>query len=134
LSADLAISPVLQAPSVRAEKAELRSFVPAKTADAAQQFEAFVLQSFVEELLPKDADSVFGGGLAGGYWKSLLSEKLAGVIAEQGDIGIAQYLRKGAGSGVALTGTQSLAPSGSDSLARLADAALLGASTSQQGK
>jgi len=134
LSANLSLSPVLQASTARAERAELRSFSPAKTADAPQQFEAFVLQSFIEEMMPKNADSVFGGGLSGGYWKSMLSEKLAEVMAQQGDIGIAHYIRNGAGSGVGMTGAGSLALSGNDSLARLADAALVGATTSQQGK
>ncbi len=31
--------------------------------DPAQQFEAFVLQSFVQEMLPKEADTIYGQAL-----------------------------------------------------------------------
>lgn len=69
---------------------------PAKTsnerAKAAQEFEAFILQTFVQELLPKDAESVYGHGTAGSAWRSMLSEKIAHVIAESGGIGIAERL------------------------------------------
>jgi flagellar protein FlgJ len=56
------------------------------------QFEAFVLQSFVQTMLPKDASAVFGEGTAGDIWKSMLAEKMALQIAESGGIGIAKML------------------------------------------
>jgi hypothetical protein len=59
------------------------------------EFEAFVLQSFVEAILPKDAETVFGGGLAGGYWKSMLAETLGKELAEHGGIGIAKMIASG---------------------------------------
>lgn len=77
-------------------------FEPSKNVDVAEQFEAHVLHSFIQEMLPKDANSVFGGGLAGDYWRSMMSEKLAEVMAKGGNFGIADYLREGAGSGVAI--------------------------------
>ena len=61
--------------------------------DPAQQFEAFVLQSFVQELLPKESEAVFGGGLAGEYWRSMLAERLGEVLAETGSIGISEMVR-----------------------------------------
>lgn len=64
-----------------------------KKANAPEQFEAFVLQSFIEEMLPKSADSVFGGGVAGDYWRSMLAEKMAGEVADRGGIGIAKMIR-----------------------------------------
>ena len=70
----------------------------AKALKAYQDFEAFVLQSFVESMLPKDAESVFGKGLAGGYWKSMLAEKLGAELAKTGSIGIAKMLASGAGA------------------------------------
>ncbi len=62
--------------------------------DAYVEFEAFVLQSFVEAMLPKDAESVFGSGTAGSYWKSMLAEKLGMELAKSGGIGIAATLEK----------------------------------------
>jgi hypothetical protein len=59
------------------------------------EFEAMVLQTFVQSLLPKDAASVFGRGTAGEVWKSMLAEQIAREIARSGGIGIAD--RAGAG-------------------------------------
>jgi peptidoglycan hydrolase FlgJ len=59
-----------------------------------QQFEAFVLQSFVEAMLPKEAESVFGSGTAGDVWKGMLAEKIGAEIAQSGGIGIAEQLAK----------------------------------------
>ena len=57
-----------------------------------QQFEAFVLQSFVESMLPKDSETVFGKGTAGGIWKSMLAEQIGAQIAKAGGIGIARQI------------------------------------------
>ena len=64
-------------------------------ADAPEQFEAFVLQSFIQEMLPKDAENVFGKGLAGDIWRSMLSEQFAAQLAERGALGIAEQVRAG---------------------------------------
>lgn len=61
-------------------------------ANAASEFEAFILQSFIQEMLPKDAESVFGKGTAGSVWRSMLSEKIAKEVARAGGIGIAERL------------------------------------------
>lgn len=66
-----------------------------KQAEAFRQFESFILQSFIETMLPKNAESVFGSGTAGGVWKSMLAEKLADQISRSGGIGIAQRIAKG---------------------------------------
>jgi peptidoglycan hydrolase FlgJ len=42
-----------------------------------QRFEAAMLKSFFEMMLPENADSVFGTGFAGEVWKSMLAESLA---------------------------------------------------------
>lgn len=63
-----------------------------KQAEAFRQFESFILQSFIETMLPKNAESVFGSGTAGGIWKSMLAEKLADQISRSGGIGIAQKI------------------------------------------
>jgi hypothetical protein len=57
-----------------------------------RRFEAFVLQSFIETMLPSQAESVFGAGNTGAIWKSLLAEKLADQFARAGGIGIAEQL------------------------------------------
>jgi peptidoglycan hydrolase FlgJ len=63
-----------------------------KSADAFAQLEAFVLQTFIKSMLPKNAQHVFGKGTAGEVWKSMLAEKLGGEIAKSGQIGIADRL------------------------------------------
>lgn len=57
-----------------------------------QRFEAMVLQTFIQNMLPKDAEGVYGKGLAGDMWKSQLSERLADVMAARGGIGIARKM------------------------------------------
>ena len=44
--------------------------------DAFGQLEALVLQTFIQSMLPKNATHVFGKGIAGDIWKSMLAEKL----------------------------------------------------------
>lgn len=60
------------------------------TLDSFKRFEAMVLQTFIQNMLPKDAGTVYGKGMAGDMWKSLLAEQLAGAMAERGGIGISQ--------------------------------------------
>ena len=71
-----------------------------KKANAPEQFEAFVMQSFIEEMLPKSADGVFGSGLAGDYWRSMLAEQVAGQVAKRGGIGIAKMISGGDHAGI----------------------------------
>jgi hypothetical protein len=51
-----------------------------------------VLQTFIQNMLPKDAEGIFGKGLAGDMWKARMSENIADVVAARGGIGIAQTL------------------------------------------
>ncbi|MFD2058193.1 rod-binding protein [Mesorhizobium calcicola] len=65
----------------------------AATTDPAKKFkkfEAMVLQTFIQNMLPKDTEGVYGKGLAGDMWKSQLAERVADVMAERGGIGIAK--------------------------------------------
>ncbi len=57
-----------------------------------RKFEAFILQTFVETMLPKDSEEVFGKGTAGGVWKSMLAEQLGNQLAKGNGIGIAKQL------------------------------------------
>lgn len=61
-------------------------------AEAFQKFEAVVLQTFIQSMLPKDTESVYGQGMAGEMWQSLLAQQLGDVMAERGGIGIANRI------------------------------------------
>lgn len=56
------------------------------------RFEAMVMQSFIESMLPSEAGSVYGEGLAGDMWKSMMAEQMADALAGRGGIGIADRL------------------------------------------
>jgi hypothetical protein len=77
-------------------RSQLAPFDPRSPADPAmapaRQFEAFVLQTFIQSMFPKDANNVFGEGIAGSYWSSMLAEQVAGQIAKSGGIGIADQI------------------------------------------
>jgi hypothetical protein len=61
---------------------------------AYRKFEAFVLQMFVESMLPKDSDSAFGKGMAGTVWRSMLAEQISNEMAKGNGVGIAKQLAK----------------------------------------
>lgn len=63
-----------------------------KAPDAYRAFEAFFLQSFIQSMLPKDAEATYGSGTAGNIWRSMSAEQLGQTIAEAGGIGIADRL------------------------------------------
>lgn len=60
--------------------------------DTYVQFEAMVLQSFIQSMLPEDSESAFGSGMAGDMWKSMMAEQLATTMAKRGGIGIAEHV------------------------------------------
>jgi hypothetical protein len=63
-----------------------------KAARAKVDFEAALMNSFVGELLPKDAPGVFGEGSAGDMWRSMLSEQISKQIAKSGALGLSRRL------------------------------------------
>jgi flagellar protein FlgJ len=65
---------------------------PNKLSQAKTQFEAMMLNSFVSELLPKDTGEVFGQGMAGDMWRSMLAEQVSTQIAKSGKLGLARRL------------------------------------------
>ena len=97
-SADLkrAASPAVPPPLATAADARSRlAEIPGgsdKLGQAKTQFEAMMLSSFVGELLPKDASSVFGRGTAGDIWRSMLAEQMSLQIAKSGKLGLARRL------------------------------------------
>ncbi len=91
--------PASTAPAPIAGMADARSrFVDAgfaasdKAAKAQVDFEAVLLNGFVNEMLPKDGSATFGQGLAGDMWKSMLADQVARQIAKSGSLGIAKRL------------------------------------------
>jgi len=57
-----------------------------------QEFEAYILQTFVESMMPKDAENSFGKGTAGAVWKSMMAEQIGTQISKAGGIGLAKSL------------------------------------------
>jgi Rod binding domain-containing protein len=64
------------------------------TPETYRKFEGMVLATFVQSMLPKEAGTVYGEGMSGDMWKSLLSQQLGTVMADRGGIGIADSLLK----------------------------------------
>ena len=60
-----------------------------KADSAFQQFEAMVLGTFFQSMLPEDSSAVYGEGLSGEMWKSILAQHLGEAVSQRGGIGIA---------------------------------------------
>ena len=56
--------------------------------DAARKFEAYMLQSFLEVLLPKENHDTFGQGLSGRIWRSMMAEQIGAQLAKRGVLGL----------------------------------------------
>lgn len=59
---------------------------------AGKDFEAMFLRQTLESILPDAKNSVFGGGTAGGMWRSMLADRVSGVMAERGVLGLSEIL------------------------------------------
>jgi flagellar protein FlgJ len=77
----------IEANPVRQEPARPRTRL-----NAYGQFEAFLLQTFVQSMLPKNAANVYGKGTAGEVWRSMLAERIGEQLAKSGQVGIADRL------------------------------------------
>jgi len=70
--------------------------LPARTAEQQsnpyEEFEAFFLRTFVESMLPKEAESLFGSGPGSDIWKSMLAEHMANELARGTTFGIAEQI------------------------------------------
>ena len=80
-----AISPAVAVPAAAPAQAA------GSSADPGRAFEAFVLGSVVETMLPR-SDSAFGSGTAGSMWRAQMAEMLGRQIVEAGGIGLAAIL------------------------------------------
>jgi Rod binding domain-containing protein len=60
--------------------------------DAPHKFEAYLIQTMVEQMLPEHAASAFGSGFSGSAWRSMMAERVADVVAAHGGFGIAAQM------------------------------------------
>jgi hypothetical protein len=81
-----------------------------KAPDAFARLEAFVLQTFIQTMLPANSAALFGKGTAGEVWRSMLAEKLGDELARSNQVGLAKRLA--AGRIGAAHGTPAVAPGG----------------------
>lgn len=63
-----------------------------RTTQVAQEFEASLLGSLVNEMMPKEALNVYGQGVAGDVYKSMLAEQVGRQLAKSGALGLARRL------------------------------------------
>lgn len=66
----------------------------APEAAVAQKFEAYILQTWIETLLPKEEGGSFGGGGAGTIWRSMMAEQLGVQLANAGGVGLHKMFDK----------------------------------------
>ena len=73
-----------------------RFAITAANLDAPQKFEAYLIQTMIEQMLPAAGESTFGSGFSGGAWRSMMAARVADVVASHGGLGIAsRILRSG---------------------------------------
>lgn len=86
-------APALHAGSPAPDPVESKPGGKGETPPAvAREFESFVLQSFIEAMLPANADSMLGTGGADAFWRSMLAEQVARELARAGGIGVARMI------------------------------------------
>jgi len=76
-------------------KAAAKAAVPAQTEKTLRQFEAQVISTFIEQMMPKSEENknTYGDGLSGDVWRSQLAEKIAGEISKSGGFGIREKIQ-----------------------------------------
>jgi flagellar protein FlgJ len=60
-----------------------------------RKFEAFILHTWLELLLPKVDSGAFGSDHAGGLWRSLVAEQLGEQLGKTGALGLARLAEHG---------------------------------------
>ena len=51
-----------------------------------------VLHQFVQHMLPSDSSVIFGEGMSGDVWKSMMAQQIGDAISKGGGIGIADQM------------------------------------------
>lgn len=62
---------------------------------AFKNFEAFLLQTWLEVLLPKIDGGAYGNDHAGGVWRTLMAEQLGDQLAKSDSLGISKLIDHG---------------------------------------
>ena len=98
LLASAAARPAATAPKPSAPSPSFAGHAPTLNPQMSpyRKFEAVLLQTFVQEMLPKDAH-LFGDAASGDAVRSMLAEQLADQLAKSGRIGIARMIEKAHG-------------------------------------
>jgi len=91
-SPTIGAAPMPSAADARSRLASVAAGGTDKAASVQEQFEAVLLNNFVGEMLPKNAGDVFGQGLSGDMWKSMLADQVSRQIAKSGALGIGKRL------------------------------------------
>jgi len=63
-----------------------------KIPETYRKFEASVLNTFIQNMMPSDTEEVYGKGSAGEFWKGMMSEQMADEMSKKGGIGIAEQV------------------------------------------
>lgn len=62
-----------------------------------QQFDSIILRQMLESILPDCKGGTFGGGTAGGIWRSMMAEQIAGVLSKSNVLGTSSIGKNGSG-------------------------------------
>ncbi len=90
-------SPSIETGPIQSTRSFAAQRTPATQKTVGNEFEAFVLQSFIKQMLPKNAESTFGSGLSGDVYKSMMANALGDSLAQRSSIGIAEHIDRAAG-------------------------------------
>lgn len=63
-----------------------------KIPETYRKFEASVLNTFIQNMMPSETEEVYGKGVAGDFWKGMMSEQMADAMSKKGGIGIAEQV------------------------------------------
>lgn len=62
------------------------------TLSPTQKFEAFLLQGWIEVMLPREGSGAYGDGPGADIWRSMMAEQLSAQIVRAGGVGLHRLL------------------------------------------
>jgi peptidoglycan hydrolase FlgJ len=85
---------IIDTPATKAGLDHIRGAKTDKAAmpDEYRKFEASILSTFVNSMLPNDSEQIYGKGSAGDFWKGMMAEKVSEEMSRAGGIGIAEQM------------------------------------------
>jgi len=84
--------PSVVASPIGADSSAVSGSSSVRPGEATQKFEAFIIQSCLETILPKSEGGFFGRGTAGDVWRSMVAEQIGDQIAKAGGLGLRKLL------------------------------------------